>query len=57
MFVSSDPLQPGFDVEQRRGEPAMFLGGIFPMLHFAATHRDLVVDGFQAVRGFQALPQ
>jgi hypothetical protein len=52
-----DPPQPRFDVQERRGHPAVLLvggppGGDLPR---AALHEG--VDGLQAVRGLQAGPE
>jgi len=55
--IPSDPSQPGFDIEEGRGQPAVLLVGRPPGGDLGGPVPDEGVDGFQAVRGLQADPQ
>ena len=52
-----DPAQPRLDVEERGGQPAVFLLRGAPVRDLPGPLADERVDGFEAVRGLQADPQ
>ena len=55
--IPPDPPQPRFDVEEGRGEPAVFLVGGPPVVHLVGPLPDERVEGLETVGGLQARPQ
>jgi len=51
--VSPDAPQPGLDVEQCGGEPALLLGAIGPLIDLAQPLAPLGHERFQGIGGLQ----